>query len=122
MAMSVPVGTLTDDFRAALRDFYGAYLGWSEITELARSDRVTLSVGRGCYVNVREREQVMVCHGYEHVGLVVESPADAEALWSALAADGRDVALEAMERGDDGYRVFRFRYLLPLTIEVLHLP
>jgi hypothetical protein len=122
VAVSVPIGTLTEEYRVALRDFYGEHLGWSEITELELPDRLTLAVGHRCYLNVREREQAMVCHGYEHVGVLVESTDDAEAAWTALAADGRDVELQAIERGDDGYRVFRFRYLLPLTIEVMHLP
>jgi hypothetical protein len=122
VAVSVPQGTLTEEYRAALRDFYGEHLGWSEITELTLPDRLTLAVGRRCYLNVREREPAMVCHGYEHVGVLVESTDDAEAAWTALAADDREVELEPIERGDDGYRVFRFRYLLPLTIEVMHLP
>jgi hypothetical protein len=64
----------------------------------------------------------MVCHGYEHVGVLVATPDDAELLWTAIDADDRDVALQPLERGDDGYRVFRFQYLLPIAVEVLHLP
>ena len=30
--------------------------------------------------------------------------------------------LEPLNRGDDGYRSFRFRYLLPLTVEVQYIP
>ena len=42
--------------------------------------------------------------------------------WTALDGDPREVKVERLDRGDDGYRVFRFRYLLPLTVEVQFLP
>jgi catechol 2,3-dioxygenase-like lactoylglutathione lyase family enzyme len=120
--MSVAPGTLTETFRSELLTFYGDLFGWEEIVELRRSDRLTLAVGNGCYVNVRERHEVMVCSGYEHFGLLVPSPEAAEVAWARLDADGGDVALEPIARGDDGYRSFRFRYLLPLTVEVQHFP
>jgi hypothetical protein len=39
-----------------------------------------------------------------------------------LDRDPRDVHLEPFMTGDDGYRSFRFRYLLPLAVEVQYLP
>jgi hypothetical protein len=122
VAMSVPPGTLTDDFRAQVLEFYGAVFGWTEIESLRLPDRMTLAVGRHSYVNVRERAESMVCTGYEHVGLLVESPEAADATWEQLDRDPRDLELEPIDRGDDGYRNFRFRYLLPLAIEVQFLP
>jgi hypothetical protein len=122
VAVSVPPGTLTDDFRARVLDFYGNEFGWVEIESLRRPDRMTLAVGRHCYVNVRERDPAMTCTGYEHVGLLVESPEAADATWEQLDRDPRDLELEPIDRGDDGYRNFRFRYLLPLAIEVQYLP
>jgi hypothetical protein len=122
VAVSVPPGTLTDDFRAQILEFYGSEFGWVEIEALRLPDRMTLAVGRHCYVNVRERDPSMACTGYEHIGLLVESPEDADATWEQLDRDPRDLGLEPIERGDDGYRNFRFRYLLPLAIEVQFLP
>ena len=122
IAVSVPAGTLTDEFRADLAGFYGRYCGWTEMESLRLPDRLTLSVGAGNYVNVRERDDVMVTHGYEHFGLLVTSSDAAEQLWSQLDADGRDVNLEPLKAGDDGYRSFRFRYLLPLAVEVQFFP
>jgi hypothetical protein len=122
VAMSVPPGTLTDDYRARVLDFYGEFFGWTEIELLRTPDRMTLAVGRRCYVNLRERASSMTCHGYEHVGLLVESPEAAEAAWENLDRDPRELELEPIDRGDDGYRSFRFRYLLPLAIEVQFLP
>ena len=122
IAMSVPIGTLTDRYRDELLAFYGEHFGWSEIESLRLPDRLTIAVGRGNYVNVRERAQPMVCEGYEHFGLLLRSPEDVEEVWTALDSDARDVQIEPLDRGDDGYRTFRFRYLLPLTVEVQFLP
>jgi 4-hydroxyphenylpyruvate dioxygenase-like putative hemolysin len=122
VAMSVPSGTLVDRFRAELLQFYGSLFGWSEIESLRLPDRLTVSVGRHCYLNVRERPDPMVCSGYEHIGIVVESTEEAERLWKLLNTDRRDVNLEPLATGDDGFRSFRFRYLLPLTVEVQFFP
>jgi hypothetical protein len=64
----------------------------------------------------------MVCSGYEHFGIVVESAEEAERLWKQLDSDPRDVLLEPLSSGDDGFRSFRFRYLLPLAVEVQYFP
>ena len=122
IAMSVAPGTLTDAYRAELLDFYGSHFGWKEIESLRLPDRLTLSVGKRCYINVRERPEVMVCHGYEHIGLLVASTEDAETTWRHSTRNPTNVALEPMTRADDGYRAFRFRYLIPFTIEVQFFP
>ena len=122
IAMSVPQGTLSDEYRAKLLGFYGDYFGWTEIEQLRLPDRMTLSVGGRCYVNIRERPESMVCLGYEHFGLLVGSPEEADALWSRLDGEPRDVNLESMSSSDDGFRSFRFRYLMPLAVEVQFLP
>jgi catechol 2,3-dioxygenase-like lactoylglutathione lyase family enzyme len=122
IAMSVPAGTLTEEFRTELLDFYGGYLGWVEVEALRLPDRLTMAVGDADYVNIRERDESMVCLGYEHIGLLVDSTAAADDLWAQLDADDRDVHLEPLATGDDGYRSFRFRYLLPLALEVQYFP
>jgi hypothetical protein len=122
VAMSVPVGTLTDSFRADVLGFYGEHFGWTEIESLRLPDRLTMAVGAGAYVNVRERAEPMVCEGYEHFGLLLRSTEDVEEAWTALERESRDVPVEPLDRGDDGYRSFRFRYLLPLTVEVQFFP
>jgi hypothetical protein len=123
VAMSVPPGTLSDAWRADVVEFYGARLGWREIDELRLPDRLTLAVGRGTYVNIRERDEPMHAFGYEHIGVLVDSATAADELWNELNAESRDVNLEPLHKtGDDGYRSFRFRYQLPFAIEIQHFP
>ena len=116
VAMSVPEGTLTDAYRAQLLEFYGRILDWREIESLRLPDRLTIAVGPSSYVNLRERPESMVTHGYEHFGVLVRSAEDLQALWAHLAEE-QDVELEPLSTNDDGEGSFRFRYLLPMAVE-----
>ena len=119
--MSVPIGTLTDEYRAELLSFFGELLGWTEIEGLRLPDRLTILVGHNDYINLRERPSPTVYSDYEHFGIVMESIDEADALWDRLNHDLRDVHLEPNTK-DLGFRSFRFRYLLPLAIEVQAFP
>jgi hypothetical protein len=116
--MSVPEGTLTDAYRARLLDFYGRILDWREIESLRRPDRLTVLVGPSSYINIRERPDSMVTHGYEHFGVLVRSAEDLRQLWADLADHEKSVPLEPLSTNDDGEGSFRFRYLLPMAVEV----
>ncbi len=122
--MSVPAGTLDDEYRAAILDFYGGLLGWREIKSLRLPDRLTIAVGPDDYINVREQASPMACSGYEHFGIVVDTSDEIDSLWSRLDHEDREVNLEPISEGDggDGFRAFRFRYLLPLAVEVQFFP
>jgi hypothetical protein len=117
VAMSVPDGTLTDGFRARLLEFYGRLLGWREIESLRLPDRLTVAVGPSAYINIRERPESMVTHGYEHFGVLVLSAEDLRTLWEDLANEEADVQLEPLSTNEDGEGSFRFRYLLPMAVE-----
>jgi hypothetical protein len=116
--MSVPEGTLTDEYRERLLDFYGRMLGWREMEFLRRSDRLTVSVGPSSYINIREQSDSMVSHGYEHFGVLVPSAEEFRQLWADLANEQVDLQLEPFSTNDAGEGSFRFRYLLPMAVEV----
>ena len=118
--MSVAPGTLSDQFRADVLDFYGAVFGWNEIEFLRLDDRMTLAVGGTTYVNIRERDVAMTTSGYEHFGIVMPSSESVEEVWDELKSRGVDV--NDLQRGDDGYRSCKFQHLLPLSIEVQFFP
>ena len=117
VAMSVPEGTLTEEYRGRLLDFYGQTLGWREMKSLRLPDRLTVMVGRSSYINIRERPDCMVSSGYEHFGVLLSSPEDLRRLWDELAAGPDDVRLEPLSVNDEGEGSFRFRFLLPMAVE-----
>ncbi len=117
VAMSVPDGALTDSYRARLLAFYGRILDWREMEALRRPDRLTVAVGPSSYINIRERSDSMVTHGYEHFGVSVRSAMDLQQLWAELANEAHDVQLEPLTTNDDGEGSFRFRHLLPMAVE-----
>jgi hypothetical protein len=117
VAMSVPEGTLTDAYRTRLLEFYGRILDWREIESLRLPDRLTVAVGPSSYINIRERPDSMVTHGYEHFGVLVRSAEDLRQLWADLANEKDDVQLDPLSTSDDGEGSFRFRYLLPMAVE-----
>jgi hypothetical protein len=115
--MSVPAGTLTEEFRAGVLDFYGVLLGWREIEQLRLPDRMTIAVGRNSYVNLRERDDAATYQGYDHFGVLVDSEDDLRALWRDL--DRADSDVELREISQTGSTLtFRFRHLLPQAVEV----
>jgi hypothetical protein len=117
VAMSVPEGTLTDSYRARLLEFYGRLLDWREMESLRLPGRLTVAVGSSSYINVRERPDSMVTHGYEHFGVSVRSAEDLHQLWLELVNEGDDLQLEPLTTNDDGEGSFRFRHLLPMAVE-----
>ena len=122
VAMSVASGTLTDEWRADLLEFYGALFGWREIESLRVPDRLTILVGQRTYVNIRERAEPMICSGYEHFGVVVSSGDEVEEIWNRLNASPLDLELEPLNIENGGFRSLRFRFMLPLALEVQFLP
>ena len=122
VAVSVPPGTLTDDYRNEVLTFYGELLGWREIEDLRLPDRLTIAIGPACYLNLRERSDAMTATGYEHFGVLVRSPEDLDQVWDELHTKYPDVNVEPQSTTDGGHRTFRFFHLLPLAVEIQYFP
>jgi hypothetical protein len=120
VAMSVPVGTLTAAFRAELLGFYAEAFGWRELARLSTADRLTIAIGPGTYLNVREHETPMAAGAYEHFGVLVDSAEEVARLHEAVRHLGADP--EPIEEPVPGHPTFRFRHLLPMAIEVQFVP
>jgi hypothetical protein len=118
--MSVPRGTLTSEFRAALLDFYSDLFGWRELESLSNPDRLTIAIGRTAYINVRERDSPMAPDAYEHFGVLVASVEDVHALHSKATRLG--AVASPVEEPVDGHPTFRLEHLLPMAIEVQFIP
>ena len=117
LAVSLAPGTLSDDYRAQVLDFYGAILGWREIEQLRRPDRMTLAVGPASYLNLREQDEPATFHGYDHFGVLVGSEAELRELWDELDRHHPDVTLRAISGGGNTL-TFRMQHLLPVAVEV----
>ena len=118
VAMSVPPGSLTDEFRARINEFYGGLLGWREVDALRLPDRMTIAIGQGTYINVRERNDAMQATGYEHFGVVVSTAEELEEVREAVIARG--IVASETEAVAGSVLSFRFHHLLPLAVEVQH--
>lgn len=119
VAMAVTPGTITDTYRDGILAFYGEVFGWSELTALRRPDRLTLAIGNRSYINVREHPAATPL-AYEHFGVLVRSAAVVSELWQELVTRGVDPG--PIEEPVDGHPTFRFHHLLPMAIEIQHLP
>ena len=120
VAMSVPVGTLTPEFRTQLLAFYGGVFGWRELEALSNAERMTIAVGAGAYLNVREHAQPLPVPAYEHFGVLVGSADDVHELHDEVERLG--AAPDPVEEPVDGHPTFRFEHLLPMAIEVQFIP
>jgi catechol 2,3-dioxygenase-like lactoylglutathione lyase family enzyme len=111
VAMSVPRGTLTDEFRDAVLAFYGDVFGWREMDRFRQQDRMTIAISKAAYVNLRERDDFATI-SYEHFGVMVDSTEALGSLRDDVAQRG--VAVEDSPES----QLFRFKHLLPMAIEV----
>ena len=128
VAMSVGRSQFTRTFVADL-ELYETLFGWQVDRNLSiDNERLLISLpGHGQYLNVRAADSAMLTTSYEHIGIYVES---AEAVRDAFervrAHRQKDDRVELDERGvqvlyGGVLTTFRFRYLLPLAVEVQHL-
>jgi hypothetical protein len=101
--MGVPEGTLTDEYRARPLEFYGRMLGWREMESLRLPDRLTVAVGSSS-ISASESGPTAWC-------LTVTSTL------ASLSARRRSSS-EPLSTNDKGEGSFRFRYLLPMAVEV----
>lgn len=117
VAMSVPVGTLTTEFRTQIEEFYGELFGWHDLENLSNPERMTIATGGGSYINVKERVEPAAMT-YEHFGVAVATAADVR----AVADDLRRLGVEPENITGKTLLTLRFHHLLPMAIEVQNLP
>lgn len=128
VAMTVPRSIFTPDYVEQLATFYESILGWQVSSTLSIDDErfVIFIPGNGQYLNVRASDQPMATSGYEHLGIYVKTEKEVRNLFERVKAESasrEEVELdEEMKVAYDGkLTVFRFRYLMPLAIEIQHI-
>jgi hypothetical protein len=125
MEMTLPKGTVTDEFKADLESFYGGVFGWEiKPTKVLDLEATLLLPDDGQFILIAEATKYMQSPGLDHLGLLMES------------RDEVDEMLERCQRfqeKDDRCRIHNFkdlvvgpivtrafyvRYLLPIWFDV----
>jgi len=127
VAMSVPRARYTPAWLAELARFYREVLGWTVDDTLSiEGERLLMWIpGSNQYLNVRAADVPMQTTGYEHLGIYVDTVDRVFECFAAVRQHASDSAeLELDESVQTLYggslTTFRFRYLMPLAIEIQH--
>lgn len=127
MELTFPPGTLTDEFRAEVDDFYGGVFGWRCVqTEvvgqmahlLMLDDRATQ------FILLAEAPKHLSSPGYDHLGLLQDTREEVDALLEEIraraAADDRIQLKEYTDlvTGETVVHAFYVRHLLPIWFDV----
>lgn len=127
IAMTVARESYTAEYLSELTRFYGETLGWRVDDNLSKpNERLFIAISRQQYLNVRAADEPMVTSGYEHLGIYLDTPEDVHTMHAKVSIEAKaDHHLEIDKRVQVLYggllTTFRFRYLMPLAIEVQHL-
>jgi len=125
MELTFPRGTLTDEFRAAVGDFYGGVFGWAASTvKVVGQDCLYLHVDDGQFILCAEVDNPMQSPSYDHLGLLMDTRAEVDA---ALAEVKRRAATDdriRIKEYDDlvmervTVHAFYVKFLLPIYFDV----
>ncbi len=110
MELSFARGALTEDFRSDVDAFYCGVLGWDALdTEVVGQSCHLLRPDDGQFILLAEGDQPLVSPGYDHLGLLVESRAEVD----AVLAECREFQQE-----DDRLRIKEYDDLVGPTVTV----
>lgn len=125
MELTFPRGTLTDEFRAEVADFYGGVFGWAASTvKVVGQDCLYLHVDEGQFILCAEADDPIRSPGYDHLGLLMDTRAEVDAALAEIkdraAGDDRIRIKEyedlVMERVT--VHAFYVKHLLPIYFDV----
>ncbi|MBM3661184.1 MAG: hypothetical protein FJW95_17005 [Actinobacteria bacterium] len=125
MELTLPRGTLTDEFRSQVADFYGGVFGWAASTvQVVGQDCLYLHVDEGQFILCAEVDNPIQSPSYDHLGLLMDTRAEVDAaldeIKSRAATDDRIRIKEyedlVMERVT--VHAFYVKHLLPIYFDV----
>ena len=128
MELTVPVGSLNAAGREEIRSFYGDVLGWTTM-DIPLLNQLTyyLSPDDGQFILLAESEKPIQSPGYDHLGLLLESREEVDALLEKCkkfqAQDDRLTIKEYddLVQGPVTVRAFYVKYLLPIYFDVQYI-
>jgi len=124
IAMTVSRESYTSEYLDELSRFYKATLGWRVDDNLSiPNERLFIAISKDQYLNVRAADEPMATSGYEHLGIYLDSSDDVHAMHAKVieeARSERNLEIDKLVQVlyDGILTTFRFRYLMPLAIEV----
>jgi hypothetical protein len=125
MELSFPVGTLTREFRNDVDAFYCDVLGWDAVdTEVIGQSCHLLRPDDGQFILLAEGKEPMSSPGYDHLGLLLESRREVDALLAECRRfQEKDSRLHIKEYEDlSGPRLnvhaFYVKHLLPIWFDI----
>jgi len=125
MELTLPRGTLTEEFRTDVADFYGGVFGWNASSvKVVGQDCLYLHVDEGQFILCAEADAPMQSPSWDHLGLCMDTRAEVDAALAAIkaraAADDRIRIKEyedlVMERVT--VHAFYVKHLLPIYFDV----
>lgn len=125
MELTFARGTLTEEFRAEVADFYGGVFGWAASTvQVVGQDCLYLHVDDGQFILCAETDNPIQSPSYDHLGLLMDTREEVDAALAAIkaraATDDRIRLKEyedlVMERVT--VHAFYVKYLLPIYFDV----
>lgn len=79
MELTLPKGTITDEYRADLESFYGGVFGWGiKPTKVLDLDATLLLPDDGQFILIAEASKYMQSPGLDHLGLLMDSREDVD--------------------------------------------
>ena len=128
MELTLPVGTLTDEFRAGLDGFYGGVFGFgTHVTPIMGQDCHFIRVDDKAeqFILVAEHKSPMSSPGYDHLGFLMDTRSEVDELLARCkafqATDDRVQIKEyddLVSNGEHVTHAFYVRYLLPIWFDV----
>lgn len=125
MELTFPVGTLTDDFRSDVADFYGDVFGWkASNVDIINQSGLYLRIDDGQFILCLEHREPMNRPAYDHLGLLVDNRGEVDdLLGSCQRRAGGDERVEIKTYNDLvmpnlTVHAFYVRFLLPIHFDV----
>jgi len=127
MELTLAPGTLTDALRAEITAFYGEIFGWRAMNvHIVDQDALLLMVDPEVsqFILVAESPKPMQSPGYDHLGVLLETRAEVDALRSRCGAwRERDSRIQIKDyddlvQGPVTVHAFYVKHLLPIWFDV----
>jgi len=125
MELTFARGTLTDDFRGEVDDFYGSVFGWKATDADVIGQRCHILLpDDDHFILLAESGQPMSSPGFDHLGLLQDTRAEVDDLLEACKRyrenDDRVLLREYEDLVNPGLTVHAFyvKYLLPIYFDV----